>query len=155
MGEDTHGLLHRAHRPAGHQAQQDRRERHRHHRALHLSRLFRLAQAVASERAMRQARHDHRSGQVLQLRVPLHHQHEGESPQQAPACEEGELEAAAHRPPALGILYGPALRTVQTFDGRVMSLLFNTLSRFIIVFLPKSHHLLILWLQSPSTVMIQ
>ena len=99
MGADTHGLLHRAHRPAGHQAQQDRRERHRHHRALYLSRLLRLAQAVASERAMRQARHDHRSGQVLQLRVPLHHQHEGESPQQAPACEEGELEAAAHRPP--------------------------------------------------------
>ena len=98
MGADSHGLLHRAHRPAGHQAQQDRRERHRHHRALHLSRLFRLAQTGASERTMCQARHDHGAGQVLQLRLPLHHQHEGESPQQAPAGEERELETAAHHP---------------------------------------------------------
>ena len=41
--------------------------------------------------------------------------------------------------------------TIQTFVSRVMSLLFNTLSRFVIAFLPRSNHLLILWLQSPST----
>ena len=38
--------------------------------------------------------------------------------------------------------------TIQTFVGKVMSLLFNMLSRFIIAFLPRSKHLLILWLQS-------
>ena len=38
--------------------------------------------------------------------------------------------------------------TRWTFVGKVMSLLFNTLSRFVIVFLPKSKQLLILWLQS-------
>ena len=42
--------------------------------------------------------------------------------------------------------------TVQTFVGKVMSLLFNTLSRFVMDFLPRSKCLLILWLQSPSSV---
>ena len=37
--------------------------------------------------------------------------------------------------------------TIWTFVGKVMSLLFNTLSRFVMAFLPKSKHLLILWLQ--------
>ena len=36
-----------------------------------------------------------------------------------------------------------------------MSLLFNTLSRFVIVFLPRSKHLLISWLQSPSAVILE
>ena len=36
------------------------------------------------------------------------------------------------------------------FDGKVMSLLFNMLSRLVITFLPRSKHLLISWLQSPS-----
>ena len=40
--------------------------------------------------------------------------------------------------------------TRQTFDGNVMSLLFNTLSRLVIAFLPRSRRLLIWWLQSPS-----
>ena len=39
-----------------------------------------------------------------------------------------------------------------TFTGKVMSLLFNMLSRFVIAFLPRSKHLLISWLQSPSAV---
>ena len=39
--------------------------------------------------------------------------------------------------------------TIRIFVGKVMSLLFNTLSRFLISFLPKSDHLLISWLQSP------
>ena len=42
--------------------------------------------------------------------------------------------------------------TRWTFVGKVMSLLFNLLSRLVITFLPRSKHLLILWLQSPSTV---
>ena len=42
--------------------------------------------------------------------------------------------------------------TKQTFVGKVMSLLFNMLSRLVITFLPKSKHLLISWLQSPSAV---
>ena len=40
--------------------------------------------------------------------------------------------------------------TRQTFVGKVMSLLFNTLSRLVIAFLPRNKHLLISWLQSPS-----
>ena len=39
--------------------------------------------------------------------------------------------------------------TRWTFVGKVMSLLFNMLSRLVIAFLPKSKHLLISWLQSP------
>ena len=42
--------------------------------------------------------------------------------------------------------------TRQTFVGKVMSLLFNMLSRLVIPFLPRSKHLLISWLQSPSAV---
>ena len=45
--------------------------------------------------------------------------------------------------------------TIQTCVGRVMSLLFNTLSRFVIVFLPRSNCLLISWLQSPSAVILE
>ena len=45
--------------------------------------------------------------------------------------------------------------TRQTFVGKVMSLLFNMLSRFVITFLPRSKCLLISWLQSPSTVILE
>ena len=44
---------------------------------------------------------------------------------------------------------------IRTFVGKVMSLLFNTLSRFVITFLPRSKSLLISWLQSPSTVILE
>ena len=44
--------------------------------------------------------------------------------------------------------------TRWTFVGKVMSLLFNTLSRFTIAFLPRSKCLLISWLQSPSVVIL-
>ena len=44
---------------------------------------------------------------------------------------------------------------IQTFVGKVMSLLFNMLSRLVIAFLPRSKHLLISWLQSPSTVILE
>ena len=45
--------------------------------------------------------------------------------------------------------------TRQTFVGKVMSLLFNMLSRLVIAFLPRSMHLLISWLQSPSAVILE
>ena len=45
--------------------------------------------------------------------------------------------------------------TRQTFVGKVMSLLFNMLSRLVIAFLPKSKRLLISWLQSPSAVILE
>ena len=45
--------------------------------------------------------------------------------------------------------------TRWTFVGKVMSLLFNTLSRLVITFLLRSKHLLILWLKSPATVILE
>ena len=45
--------------------------------------------------------------------------------------------------------------TRQTFVDKVMSLLFNTLSRLVITFLPRSKHLLISWLQLPSAVILE
>ena len=67
---------------------------------------------------------------------------------------------------ALSLIYGPILTSIQTigkttaltiwtFVGKVMSLLFNMLSRLVIVFFPRSKHLLILWLQSPSAVILE
>ena len=45
--------------------------------------------------------------------------------------------------------------TRQTFVGKVISLLFNMLSRLVIVFLPRSKRLLISWLQSPPAVILE
>ena len=45
--------------------------------------------------------------------------------------------------------------TRQTFVGKVMSLLFNMLSRLVIAFLPRSKRILILWLESPSAVILE
>ena len=45
--------------------------------------------------------------------------------------------------------------TRWTFVGKVMFLLFNRLSRFVIIFLPRGKHLLISWLQSPSVVILE
>ena len=66
----------------------------------------------------------------------------------------------------LTLLYGPTLTpihdywkiialTIRTLVGKVMSLLFNMLSRLVIAFLPRSKHLLTSWLQSPSTVILE
>ena len=67
----------------------------------------------------------------------------------------------------LSVLYGPTLShlymttgktialTIQTFVSKVMSLLFNMLSRFVMAFLPRSKCLLTSWLQSPSTVILE
>ena len=45
--------------------------------------------------------------------------------------------------------------TRWTFVGKVMCLLFNMLSRLVIAFLPRSKHLLISWLQSPSAMILE
>ena len=45
--------------------------------------------------------------------------------------------------------------TRQTFVGKVISLVFNMISRLVITFLPRSKHLLISWLQSPSAVILE
>ena len=45
--------------------------------------------------------------------------------------------------------------TRRTFVDKIMSLLFNMLSRLVITFFPRSKHLLISWLQSPSAVMLE
>ena len=66
----------------------------------------------------------------------------------------------------LRFLYGPTLKSVhdywenlaltrQTYVGKVMSLLFNMLSRLVITFLPRSKRLLISWLESPSVVILE
>ena len=55
--------------------------------------------------------------------------------------------------------YGTTGKTIalsrQTFVDKVMSLLFNMLSRLVIAFLPRSKHLLISWLQSLSAVILE
>ena len=65
---------------------------------------------------------------------------------------------------ALSLLYCPTLTSLhdywknQSFDYTDLcrqSLLFNTPSRFVIAFLQRSKHLLILWLQSPSSVILE
>ena len=45
--------------------------------------------------------------------------------------------------------------TRWSFDGKVMSLLFNMLSRLVLAFLQRGKHLLISWLQSPSVVILE
>ena len=45
--------------------------------------------------------------------------------------------------------------TIWTFVGKVMSLLFNMLSRLVLTLLPRSKHLLISWLQSLSAVILK
>ena len=67
---------------------------------------------------------------------------------------------------ALSLLYGPLLNrymttgktialTIQTFVRKVMSLLFNTLFRFVIAFLPRIKQLLISWMQQSFTAILE
>ena len=67
---------------------------------------------------------------------------------------------------ALSFLYSPTLTSIHdywknlaltrwTFVGQVLALLFNMLSRLVIAFLPRSKHILISWLQSPSAVILE
>ena len=60
-----------------------------------------------------------------------------------------------HGPALTWPLGKPIALTLQTFVGRVMSPFSNTLSRFVIAFLPRNKHLLISWLQSPSAVILE
>ena len=53
------------------------------------------------------------------------------------------------------LLEKPIVLTRRTFVGKVMSLLFNMLSRLVITFLPRGKRLLISWLQSPSAVILE
>ena len=66
----------------------------------------------------------------------------------------------------LSLLYGPTLTSIhdhwktialtrRTFVGKVISLLFNMLSRLVLTFLPRSKYLFISWLQSPSAVILE
>ena len=69
-----------------------------------------------------------------------------------------ELSCFFDNPVDVGILISGSLAfsksslNIWTFVGKVMSLLFNMLSGFIIAFLPRSKHLLTSWVQSPPTV---
>ena len=67
---------------------------------------------------------------------------------------------------ALSFLYSPTLTSIHdywktialtkwTFVGKVVSLLFNMLSRLLLAFLARIKHLLISWLQSPSAVILE
>ena len=56
---------------------------------------------------------------------------------------------------SLWLLEKTKVLTIRTFVGNVMSLLFNMLSRFVLAFLPRNKCLLISWLQSPSTVILE
>ena len=66
-----------------------------------------------------------------------------------------------HHSSKASILYDPALTSIHdywknhSFVGKVMSLLFNKLSRLVKTFLPRSKHFLISWLQSPSAVILE
>ena len=53
------------------------------------------------------------------------------------------------------MITGKIALTRQTSVGKVMSLLFNMLSRLVIAFLPRTKHLLISWMQSPSAVILE
>ena len=87
------------------------------------------------------------------------------SPRDSPESSPGpQLESINSS--ALGLLYGPTLTSIHdywenhsfdiwTFVSQVMSLLFNTLSGFVIAFLPRSKCLLISWVQSLSTVILE
>ena len=86
---------------------------------------------------------------------------QGDSQEFAPAPHFESINSSVH-----SLLYGPTFISIHdywkkhSFDymnliSKVMSLLFITLSRFVMVFLPKSKHLLISWLQSPSAVILK
>ena len=75
-------------------------------------------------------------------------------------------EAERKKEKRISFLYSPTLTSIydhwktialtrRTFVGKVMSLLFNMLSRLVITFLPRSKRLLISWMQSPSTVILE
>ena len=75
---------------------------------------------------------------------------------------QGTLKSLQHHSSKASVLqcsYMTSRKTIaltgRIFVDKVMSLLFNTLSRPVITFLPRSKHLLISWLQSPSAVIVE
>ena len=85
---------------------------------------------------------------------------------------QGTLKSLQHHSPKASILQRSAFFIVQlshpymtngktialsrqTFVGKVMSWLFNMMSRLVIIFLPRNKHFLISWLQSPSAVILE
>ena len=86
----------------------------------------------------------------------------GDSQESSPILQSESINSSA-----LSLLHGPThihiymttgktiALTIRIFVGKMMSLLFNTLARFVITFLPRSKCLLISWLQSPSTVILE
>ena len=74
------------------------------------------------------------------------------------SCNASILQCSAFFIVQLSYLYMTTGKTIaltgQTFVGKVISLIFNMLSRFVIAFLPRSKHLLISWLQSLSPVIL-
>ena len=92
------------------------------------------------------------------LRVPCS---SGNSQESSPTLQFKSINSLALR-----LLYGPVSHpymttgktialTRWTFTSKMISLLFNMLSRFVIAFLPRGKHLLISWLQSPSAVILE
>ena len=81
-------------------------------------------------------------------------------PESSPALQFESIKSSV-----LTLLYGPPLTSIYTgktialticaIVSEVTSLFFNTLSRFVIAFLPRSKHILISWLQSPSEVILE
>ena len=77
--------------------------------------------------------------------VGWYYQLNGHESEQAPGNSEGQGSLACCSP----------WRSEERRVGKVMSLLFNMLSMFVITFLTRSKHLLISWLQLPSTVILE
>ena len=81
------------------------------------------------------------------------------SPLQHKSSKTSVLQCSAFFIVQLSYQYMTTRKTIalirQTFVGKVMSLLFNMLSRMVITFLPRSKCLLISWLQSPSAVILE
>ena len=80
------------------------------------------------------------------------------TPSPAPQCKASMLSCSAFFMVQLSHPYTTTGKTIcltrWTFVGKVMSLFLNMLSRFVIAFLPRSKHILNIWLQSPSTVIL-
>ena len=69
--------------------------------------------------------------------------------------DRGAWQATVHGVTRVGHDLPTKEKEIQAFVGQVVSLLFNMLSRFVIAFLPRSKHLLMSWLQSLSTGILE
>ena len=83
--------------------------------------------------------------------VEWHHRLNDRELEQAPGASDGRGSPAQCSPWRCT----ESALTIQSFVGKVMSLVFNMLSRLVIAFLLRHKHLLISWLQSPSAVILE